>query len=43
MAMAYKEIVPDTPPKAVEWKLLQEATLDELWEAQETPKRRAWA
>ena len=43
MAMAYKEIVPETPPKTVQWKLLQEATLDELWEAQDRPRRRAWA
>jgi phage terminase large subunit len=43
MAMGYKEIVPDPPPKTVQWKLLQEATLDELWEAQDPPRRRAWA
>jgi hypothetical protein len=43
MAMAYKEIVPETPTKPVQWKLLQEATLDELWEAQDRPRRRARA
>ena len=40
MAMAYKEIVPDPSPKTVKWKFLHEATLDELWEAQD-PRRRA--
>ena len=43
MAMAYKEIVPEPPPKTVQWKFLHEATLDELWEAQDPPRRRAWA
>jgi phage terminase large subunit len=43
MAMAYKEIVPEPPPKTVQWKYLHEATLDELWEAQDPPRRRAWA
>ena len=38
MAMAYKETVPDPPPKTVQWKFLHEATLDELWEAQD-PRR----
>jgi len=42
MAMGYKEIVPNPPPKAVQWKFLHEATLDELWEAQDPPRRRAW-
>ena len=42
MAMAYKEIVPQPPPKTVQWKFLHEATLDELWEAQDPPRRRAW-
>jgi hypothetical protein len=41
MAMACKEIVPEPPPKTVQWKYLHEATLDELWEAQDPPRRRA--
>jgi hypothetical protein len=42
MAMAYEEIVAEPPPKTVQWKFLREATLDELWEAQDPPRRRAW-
>ena len=42
MAMAYKENVPEPPPKTVQWKFLHEATLDKLWEAQDRPRRRAW-
>jgi hypothetical protein len=40
MAMAYQELEAEPPPRN-ELVLLTDLTLDELWEIQDSPRRRA--